>query len=91
MPQNEDGRDEEIVEQQKPKFTNKEIYSRLKDRLKSIKESCGEICDTNVEGIEGKYYKFFDKRVNCDALFSNTDIDAEGEFQQPPAKIPKYL
>jgi len=63
----------------------------LRQRLKGIKESCGQICDTNVEGTEGKYYKFFEKQVNCDALFSNPDIDAEGEFVHPPAKIPKYL
>jgi hypothetical protein len=43
------------------------------------------------QGTPGKYYPFLEKSVDCDALFSNADIDANAEFQHPPAKIPKYL
>ena len=75
----------------KPKLTNKEIYANLKKQLASIKQSCGEVCNTSIKGIDGKYYKFIEKEVNCEALFSNPDIDAEAEFQRPPSKIPKYL
>ena len=60
-------------------------------RLKSIRDSCGEVCDTDKEGIDGKYYKFIQKNINCEAIFSNPDIDAAGEFHVPPKKIPKYL
>jgi hypothetical protein len=83
--------EEEEPEEEKPKLTSKEIYSNLKRRLKSIKESCGQVCNTNIEDTEGKYYKFIEKKIDCDALFSNPDIDAEGEFPSPPRKIPKYL
>ena len=72
-------------------MSSREIYSNLKRRLKSVKESCGQVCDTNIEGENGKYYKSIKKKIDCDALFSNSDIDAESEFYQPPRKIPKYL
>jgi len=75
----------------KPKLTSKEIYANLKKRLKSIKESCGEVCETDKEGVDGKYYKFIEKKIDCEALFTNPDIDAAGEFESPPKKIPKYL
>ena len=72
-------------------MSSREIYSNLKRRLKSLKESCEQVCDTDIEGDDGKYYKSIKKQIDCDALFSNSDIDAESEFQQPPRKIPKYL
>ena len=75
----------------KPKLSNKEIYENLKKRIKSVKESCGQVCDTTIQGEPGKYYQALKKEVNCEALFTNPDLDAEGEFQFPPKKIPKYL
>ena len=83
--------DEPEPVEEKPRLTNKEIYSNLKMRLKSIRDSCGEVCDTDKEGIDGKYYKFIQKNINCEAIFSNPDIDAAGEFHVHPKKIPKYL
>ena len=83
--------DEPEPVEEKPRLTNKEIYSNLKMRLKSIRDSCGEVCDTDKEGIDGKYYIFIQKNINCEAIFSNPDIDAAGEFHVPPKKIPKYL
>lgn len=80
----------EAVEE-RPRLSNKEIYANLKKRLSSIKQSCGEVCETNIGGIDGKYYKAIKKEVNCEDLFSNADIDANAEFKSPPAKIPKYL
>lgn len=50
-----------------------------------------QICDTSLEGIPGKYYNVIKKAVDCKSLFTNPDIDAEGEFPNPPTKIPKYL
>ena len=83
--------DEPEPVEEKPRLTNKEIYANLKMRLKSIRDSCGEVCDTDKEGIDGKYYKFIQKNINCEAIFSNPDIDAAGEVHVPPKKIPKYL
>ncbi len=41
----------------KPKLSNKEMYANLKKYLASIKESCGQVCDTSMTGEQGKYYQ----------------------------------
>ena len=61
--------DEPEPVEEKPRLTNKEIYANLKKRLSSIKQSCGEVCETNIGGIDGKYYKAIKKEVNCEDLF----------------------
>ena len=33
--------------------SSKQLYSELKANLKSIRESCGEICDTSKTGVPG--------------------------------------
>jgi hypothetical protein len=38
-----------------------------------------------------QFYDEIEKEINCSALFSNADIDAESEFDQPPKEIPTYL
>ena len=68
-----------------------EIHQELQETLKGIKESCGELCNTNIKGVKGKYYNFIKKEVNCDALFENQDIDRPSQFYSPPARIPKSL
>ena len=72
---------------------NKEKYENLKKSLLSIKDSCGNVCDqihfdhnNNTE-----YFNRIEKKIDCDALFRNSDIDASSEFQYPPQKIPKWL
>ena len=65
---------------EKNKLTNKEIYADLKKSLASIKNSCGEICDQTIEGKPGAFFDHIKKNVNCEALFTNPDIDASSDF-----------
>ena len=58
--------DEPEPVEEKPRLTNKEIYSNLKMRLKSIRDSCGEVCDTDKEGIDGP--SFINVDVTCHRL-----------------------
>ena len=76
---------------EKNKLTNKEIYANLKRSLKSIKKSCGDICDQTVNGEPGPYFDHIKKNVNCEALFRNPEIDILSDFQHPPKRIPKWL
>ncbi len=69
-----------------------EILEELAFSLKSIKKSCGEICETR-EGHErvkkdfGVWSKELEKEVDCKALFSNKEIDAESKFARPLLKV----
>ena len=51
------GKDEgcDLEGEEKKKMTSKELYAELKENLKSIKESCGEICDTGKTGVPGTW------------------------------------
>ena len=73
------------------KLTNKEIYENLKKSLKAIKESCGEICDQTITGEPGEYFDHIKKNVNCQAIFSDPNVDRVSEFEFPPHRIPKWL
>ena len=73
------------------KLTNKEIYENLKKSLKAIKESCGEICDQTITGKPGEYFDHIKKNVDCQAIFSDSDVDRVSEFEFPPHRIPKWL
>ena len=75
----------------KSKLSNKEIYENLKTSLKSIKESCGEICDQSITGKPNVYFQEIKKNVDCLALFKNSDIDNVSQFESPPMRIPKWL
>ena len=67
-------------------------YENLKRTLKSIKESCGDVCNHRIDGQpDNEYFDFVEKEINCMALFTNPDIDASSEFEFPPAEIPKWL
>ena len=65
---------------EKNRLTNKEIYANLKKSLESIKNSCGEICDQTIKGKPGAFFDHIKKNVNCEALFTNPDIDASSDF-----------
>jgi predicted metal-dependent hydrolase len=42
-----------------------EIEENLKKALKSIKKSCGQICDQTLPGTPGKYFDYIEKKVDC--------------------------
>ena len=80
----------EIDEDSVPKIPSKTVYENLKKTVASVKKSCGEICDTTISGKPGKYFDEIHKIVDCDALFSNPDIDDPSQFHDPPSRIPKW-
>ena len=72
--------------------TTTNIYENLKITLKSIKESCGDVCNQRINGQpDNEFFDFVEKEINCMALFTNPDIDASSEFEYPPSEIPKWL
>ena len=81
----------EIDEDSVPKIPSKTVYENLKKTVASVRKSCGEICDTTISGKPGKYFDEIHKKVDCDALFSNPDIDDPSQFHDPPSRIPKWL
>ena len=67
-------------------------YENLKKTLKSINESCGDVCNQRINGQpDNQYFDFIEKEINCMALFTNPNIDACSEFEYPPSQIPKWL
>ena len=73
------------------KLTDNVVYDNLKKTIASVKKSCGEICDQSIKGEPGKYFDSIKKKVNCDDLFNNPDIDDPSQFKKPPMKIPDWL
>ena len=73
------------------KLPNRQAYENLKLNLKSIQQDCGEICNTNITGVPGKFFEGIKKETNCEALYSNPYIDEPSEFKIPPEFIPKWL
>ena len=72
--------------------TTTNIYENLKITLKSVKESCGDVCNQRSDGQPfNQYFDLVEKEINCMALFTNPDIDASSEFEFPPTEIPKWL
>ena len=83
---------EDIVNEESiPKIPLKTVYENLKKTVASVRKSCGEICDQSITGKPGKYFDEIQKKVDCDALFSNPDIDDPSQFHDPPKRIPKWL
>ena len=67
-------------------------FEKLKRTLKSIKESCGDVCNHRIDGKpDNQYFDFVEKDINCMALFTNPDIDANSEFEYPLSEIPQWL
>lgn len=71
--------------------TNEKAEANLKKTIASIKSSCGQVCDTTIKGIPGKYFDQLSKTVDCPALFKNEDIDKPMEYKIPPHRIPSWL
>ena len=70
---------------------SKEKYANLKRTIKSIKESCGDVCNQSLRGKKGEFFEEIHKKVECNALFNNSDFDKLSEFESPLMKIPKWL
>ena len=72
-------------------LSNSVVYDNLKKTIASVKKSCGEICDQSIKGEPGKYFDSIKKKINCDDLFNNPDIDDPSQFKKPPKNIPNWL
>ncbi len=59
----------------------------------TIRQICGDLCDTRRTGdAGGKYFPHLKKSVDCKALFEHYDVlDRKSEYAVPPKTIPKYL
>ena len=74
-----------------------ETHLKLKESVRSIQESCGELCDTSVDHIVAykrghqKHFDYLSKKVDCSALWGNSAIDEASNFCVSPMNIPKYL
>ena len=82
-----------VDDHQRPADPDLPMWQRLRERLASIKASCGQLCDLDLEvtGVPTEHYNYIHKDVVCRALFQNEHIDAPSEFPAPPAKIPHYM
>ena len=82
---------------------NDQDYEELRRALESIRESCGDLCDTSISSSKpssecstsrGKQPQFFEclrKNVNCEELWSNPLMDAPSKYCFPPRFPPKFL
>ena len=74
-----------------------DTYIHLRSKIELIKNDCGMLCDTtmipqNIKDHDGDIiYAPFEKKVDCMALWNNSEIDRKTEFGEPIQVIPKYL
>ena len=74
-----------------------DTYIHLRSRIESIKNDCGMLCDMkiipqNKRNHDGAViYAPIEKKVDCIALWNNSEIDRKTEFGEPIQVIPKYL
>ena len=72
-------------------------YIQLRSKIESIKNDCGMLCDTKIKPQNKRnhygavIYAQIEKKVDCIALWNNSEIDRKTEFGEPIQMIPKYL
>eukprot|EP00284_Hemiselmis_tepida_P017536 CAMPEP_0174923918 /NCGR_PEP_ID=MMETSP1355-20121228/6900_1 /TAXON_ID=464990 /ORGANISM="Hemiselmis tepida, Strain CCMP443" /LENGTH=3102 /DNA_ID=CAMNT_0016169659 /DNA_START=138 /DNA_END=9443 /DNA_ORIENTATION=+ len=59
-------------------------------RLDQVLAGCGDICNTNLQGVESKYFPMIVKDVNCTALWDNSAIDSSRPLGPAP-EIPASM
>lgn len=47
----------------------------LLQHVQDVLVGCGQVCNTSMTGISGKFYHFIEKNVDCTGLWSNRAID----------------
>ena len=74
-----------------------DTYIHLRSKIELIKNDCGMLCDTkmirqNIKNHHGDViYAPIEKKVDCMAIWNNSEIDRKTEFGEPIQIIPKYL
>jgi hypothetical protein len=61
------------------------------EKIRSIRQSCGPLCDTSRPGTRGPYFNHVTAPINCKSIFQNPYIDEGHTFKVPPKEIPKEL
>jgi hypothetical protein len=54
---------------------NTAAYAKTKSNVAEIRETCGQICDTTITGVKGKYVDAIWKNFDCKELFSSDSFD----------------
>ena len=57
-------------------------------KINSIRNSCGQLCDTSRPGTPGPFFDHETAPIDCKAIYNYPYID-EGHFGPAPQKIPK--
>ena len=74
-----------------------DTYIHLHSKIELIKNDCGMLCDTKIKPQNKRnhdgavVYAQIEKKVDCIALWNNSEIDRKIEFGEPIQMIPKYL
>ena len=58
--------------------------SQLADKVKRIKDSCGEVCDTQKTGVKQNpdaVFPYIHKKIDCKTIFDNAEIHDESDKQ----------
>eukprot|EP00961_Rhodomonas_salina_P214994 2903755-Rhodomonas_salina.1 len=61
-----------------------DIVSKQLERLRS---SCGQLCNTTIQGHPGQYFETVRKEVACTALWSSEDVDSERSHLEPASPV----
>ena len=61
------------------------------DRLASIRNACGELCNTTRKASSGPFFDYVTANINCNALLKNEYIDRQHGLPHAPKHIPTEL
>lgn len=73
-----------------PASTDPAYYQKL---LALDRCGCGQVCNTDpaMPSEDGKYFKFIQKSIDCQALFSNVVAFQPSTLQTPPHQMPAAM
>ncbi|XP_052067395.1 uncharacterized protein LOC127706764 [Mytilus californianus] len=63
----------------------------LSDKMKSIRQDCGDLCNTSRKGSPGPYFDHINATINCHAILRNEFVDRGHGLPRAPETIPKEL
>ena len=70
---------------------DKDMDTSELQKINSIRNSCGALCDTSRPGTSGPYFNHVTAPVDCEAIYKNPYIDEGHNLKEAPRKIPKEL
>ena len=63
----------------------------LLDNLKSIRQDCGDLCNTSRKGSPGPYFDHINATINCNAILRNEYVDRGHGLPRAPKTMPEEL